>query len=80
MEVWQACAMAHKPSQLTSDVSQLLSMLTAGLGMGTPCINTFSGDATPERLKYLLSSGITRSGASRTTTQRQWSGKVLSSH
>ena len=32
--------------QATADISQLLSMLTAGLRMGTP-INTFSGDATP---------------------------------
>ena len=35
------------PPQPTVDVVQLLSMLTAGLRIGTPHINTFSGDATP---------------------------------
>ena len=30
-----------------ADVGHLLSMLAAGLMMGTPRINTFSGDATP---------------------------------
>ena len=39
------------PPQLTSDVSQLLTMLTAGQRMGTPHINTFSGDATPRKTK-----------------------------
>ena len=43
--------------QLTSfpqadvDVSHLLSMLAAGLRMGTPRINTFSGDVTPGKTK-----------------------------
>ena len=35
------------PHQLTLDVGQLLSMLMAGMMMGTPHINTFIGDATP---------------------------------
>ena len=34
------------PPQSTLGVGQLLSMLMARLRMGTPCINTFSGDAT----------------------------------
>ena len=37
--------------QATTDVSQLLSTLMAGLRMGTPCINTFSGDATLGKTK-----------------------------
>ena len=34
-----------------TDVSHLLSTLAAGLRMGTPRINTFSGDATPGKTK-----------------------------
>ena len=29
-------------------------MLTARLGMGTPCINTFNGDATPRKTEISL--------------------------
>ena len=63
--------MAHKPPKPTADVGQLLSMFRAGLRMGTLHINAFSGDGTPERLRYLLSSSIMRSSVARTTTWRQ---------
>ena len=35
------------PSQANADVGHLLNMLVAGLRMGIPRINTFSGEATP---------------------------------
>ena len=54
--------------QSTADVSQLLSMLTARLRMGTAHINTFSSDANPRKTEVFLTGGITRSSASRTTT------------
>ena len=39
---WSAC-----PSHADADVGHLLSMLEAELRIGTPRINTFSGDGTP---------------------------------
>ena len=39
------------PPQTNADVDCLLSMLVAGLRMGTPWISTFSGDATPGKTK-----------------------------
>ena len=68
------------PPQLTADVDQLLSILTARLRMGLPISIPSVIMSPPERPRYLLSSGITRSSASRTITQRQWSRRVLSSH
>ena len=44
---WQDHAAAHKSPQANGCVSWLLSKVMAGLGMGSPRINTFSGDATP---------------------------------
>ena len=46
-----AHAVTKQPPQSTADVGQLLSMLMARLGMGTPHINTFSGDVTPRKTK-----------------------------
>ena len=68
------------PPQADTDVSHLHSMLAAGLRMGTPRINTFSRDATPGKTKVSFNCGTTRSSASRTTTQRQWSRRVSSDH
>ena len=39
--------MACWPPQPEEDVGHLISTLAAGLWMGTPRINTFSGDAMP---------------------------------
>ena len=66
------------PPQLTSDVGCLLSTLTARLRIGTPISIPLVVMPPPERPKYLSNSGISRSGVSRTTTQKWWSRKVLS--
>ena len=46
--------MISKPSIPPVDVSHLLSMFTAGLRMGTPHINTSSGDTTPGKTEVSL--------------------------
>ena len=50
MKVLRAHAMVLKPHHLTLDVGWILSMLMARLRMGTPHINTVSGDATPREI------------------------------
>ena len=47
----EATQQPASPPQANVDVSHLLSILTAGLRMGTPRINTFSSDATPGKTK-----------------------------
>ena len=47
MQTQQAAIMAHSSPQTEEDVGHLLSTLVARLRLGTPRINTFSGDATP---------------------------------
>ena len=37
------------PLQTEEDVGWLISTLATGFQLGTPRINTFSGDATPEK-------------------------------
>ena len=45
------CSVPTSPSWANADVGHLLSMIMAGLRMGTPRINTFIGDATPGKTK-----------------------------
>ena len=47
METSEAMQQSASPPQADPDVGHLLSMLAASLRMGTPRINTFSGDAIP---------------------------------
>ena len=67
------------PPQTTMDVSKLLSMLMAWLGIGTPTYIPSVVRPLLERPRYLLSSGTMRSGAPRTTTWKWQFSKVLSS-
>ena len=48
------------PAPVGSDMGQLITALTLGLHIGTPKINTFSGNATLERQRYHTSSGTMR--------------------
>ena len=43
--------MTHCPPQPDKDVVHLINMLATGLQLGTPCINTFSGEAMPGKME-----------------------------
>ena len=68
------------PPQLTVMLADSSACSQPGWGWALPISIPSVVMPLPERLRYLLSSGITRSIVSRTTTWRWWSGKVLSGH
>ena len=47
MGTQQANTTTHKPPHTEENVGHLLSTLATGLRLGTPRINTYSGNATP---------------------------------
>ena len=55
------------PPQPEEDVGCLINMLATRLSLGTPCINTFSGEAMLQKWKCLLSNGTMRYNALMTT-------------
>ena len=65
-----ACAAATAP-QVEQDVGCLLSMLMVRLRLGTPKINTFSGDATPGKTEVFLNNGTMRYSVLETITESQ---------
>ena len=65
---------SHLDPQPEEDVGYLISTLAAGLQLGTPRINTFSGDAMPGKTEVSFKQWY---NVSRTTTQNQLSQRVL---
>ena len=53
-DIASKCSGPQVPTQAEEDVGHLLSMLTAGLRLGTPRTNTLSSDATPGKTKVSL--------------------------
>ena len=54
MGTWQVTTVAHRPPQIEENVGHLLSIPGTGLRLGTPRVNTFSGDATLGKTKVSL--------------------------